>query len=590
VEVPPIHPEEAYLIATPLDSLKGVLGTGFLTPRQEMLTLGSLGIRFFTQGMYDSARVYLKRAIEMPGGREREGGRYIANLANTYGFEGRYAEAMKYYMESLAVAEEIVATRTGYTRLEGVTNIIRVSANLAEILYTLGNYERALYHAAQGRELMEREFDGGLYIFPQLAYVTGAVYLEQGRLDEAEVEMTLAAADADRHARSALETGMANAGGQWWYSAYGREGQARVDLARGDTAAALDHANEALRYARMHGDDTVIAKMLTTLSDIHLAREEYALSGEYAVQALEVYPEHPKVNPEVLFNAASAHLFTGDQNGAWEDFDSYARQMRANTEKQFRETMAGMEVIHQTERREARIASLERQRFYYVLFGVAGFLLMAAGGVMLWQKVRNERKEKQLAAATAVLEWEKRERKRFAGDLHDGINGMLSALKLSLGASEDMHGVGERIDECIDTIRRMARGMMPSSLERYGLKAALEDYCRLFPNVVFHFWGDQQRLEQELELAVYYCAHELVNNSFRHSGATVINVQFIQDEGAILLTVQDNGRGFDQQTIREGSGMGSVRDRVGALGGKIDINSVPDHGTETNIEFNTVAA
>jgi signal transduction histidine kinase len=585
----PLDPDGIYLNDFSADSLRKILGKGILTPRQEMLATGRVGITLFTRGEYDSARLYLTRAIDMPGGREFQGGRHVTNLANTYGFEGRYAEAMKYYMEALEVAEHVAATEEGGKTQEGKTNIIRVAANLAEILYAIGNNERALYYASLGKEIMERDFEGIFYIYPQLSYIIGAVNLDQGELDKAQEAMVNTTVTADTMAQRVVRLGDPHGNGLWWYSAYGMEGQARVALAKGDTDDALRLADEAMKYAHMHGDPTVVAKILGTISDIHLARGDYATSGEYADLALETYPDYPKLKPEVLFNAASAHLHAHDDESALDEFNRYATQMEENTSKQFRETMASMEVVYETEKREARISSLERQRLYYVLLGLAGFLLMAAIGVLLWQKLKSERKEKQLAAANAVLEWEKRERKRFAGDLHDGINGMLSALKLSLGTSDDAHGVGARIDECIDTIRRMARGMMPSSLERYGLKAALEDYCRLFPNVVFHFWGDERRLEQELELAVYYCAHELVNNSWRHSGATTINVQFIQDESAILLTVQDNGRGFDVEAHREGSGLGSIRDRVAALNGKIDIASGPENGTETNIEFNTAA-
>ena len=568
------------------DSMRHAIEAGVFEPPEEMVANGVLGMAYFTMGKFDSARIYLHRSLEMPGGREYQGGRFIANLANTYAFEGRYSEAMTHYMESLEIAERQVAT--GGNVVAGEENIVRVGANLGEILYTIGNHERALHYALMANDLLERgRIRSVSYIHPQALYVLGAVYLERGELDMADSLLLKTFDVAAEIAQMHLVIGDQHAGGQWWYHAYAREGQAHVAMARGETERALALATDALRYAEKHGDPTVTARMEAAISDVHHARGNHALSGEWAARALATYPEHPKLNPDVLFNAAAAHLHAGDSDEAYEDFTAYAAQMRANTEKQFRETMAGMEVVYETEKSEARISTLEKQRRLYALTGVAGGLFLLAMCVVFYQRIRHERQDKKLVAASAVIEWEKRERKRFAGDLHDGINGMLSAIKLQLASAGDPHAVAARLDECIDTIRRMARGMMPSSLERYGLRAALEDYCRLFPGVRFHFYGEERRLGEKLELTLYYCAHELVGNSFRHSGATVIDLQLVMDVAHVSLTVHDNGRGFDTAAAHDGSGLQNLRDRVASVNGVIDIESHPGLGSETNIEINT---
>ena len=580
-----VEPNWPRIGALSFDSLKYVVHTEALTQPDEMAASGALGINYFTFGQYDTARYYLNRALSMPGGREFSGGRFMANLANTYAFEGRYAEAMKHYMDAFEVSERLVAT--GENVAEGEANIVRVAANLAEILHTIGNDERALHYAGLAQDMLDSgRVPSVSYVLPQVLYVFGSIYLERGELDRAEEAMVRTFEVSDKAAK-AMVADDPRAGGMWWYNAYACEGQAQIALARGDTDRALALATEALMYAERHGDPTVTARMEAAISDVHHARGDYVLSGEWAARALETYPEHHRLDPEVLFKAAASHLHTGESARAYQYFTGYAAQMRANSEKQFRETMAGMEIVHETEKREARIATLEKQRRLYALVGVAGGLLIITLCVTFLQKIRHERQQKRLAAQGAVIEWEKRERKRFAGDLHDGINGMLSALKLSLASGSDPQNIAPRLDECIDTIRRMARGMMPSSLERYGLKAALEDYCRLFPGVRFHFYGRERRLEEKFELTLYYCAHELVGNSVRHAGASAIDVQLIQEDTRISLTIEDNGRGFDTETVRGGCGLQNLRDRVASVGGRIDISSRSGEGTETNIEINT---
>ncbi|MCL1933702.1 MAG: ATP-binding protein [Candidatus Azobacteroides sp.] len=171
--------------------------------------------------------------------------------------------------------------------------------------------------------------------------------------------------------------------------------------------------------------------------------------------------------------------------------------------------------------------------------------------------------------------------------MHDGINGMLSAVKFELDTEEHLNSIRDKLDECIETIRRTAHGMMPISLERFGMKIALEDHCRSLPNVHFHFFGESKRIDKKVETMVYYCAYELVNNSCKHSEAKNINVQLIQSEKHVSLIVHDDGCGFDKESVQRGAGLQNIRNRVAALKGKLDIDTSPGKGTETIIELKT---
>jgi signal transduction histidine kinase len=564
--------------------------------QREMELSGALGIFYNQAGKYDSARIYFNRALNLPGGREHEGGRLITNLANSYGFEGRYAEALKHYMEALRVSEQTAASAKGIyeplgvsNRMMGQRNIFRTLANLAEVHYLTGNIKQALYYAESAKELWEEELAetaGGMaYIVPQILYVIGSVHLDRDDPDRAEEAMRGTYETAEAYCRITVRENGGNPSGMYMYIAYGKEGLARVSLARKDYGMALKHAAEALEYAGLHGDPNVTAKILSAFSDIHLAQGNYAESGRHAQTAMSLFPDYTKLNPEAAFNAAADKLFAGDRDEAYRYFRLYADRMKANADRQFRETMASMEIQFETEKKELRIADLERQNILYVFLGIACFILAVLIWIFLQQRIKNEQREKKLISANAILEWEKKERKRFASDLHDGINGMLTAIKFELETVENSQNIRNRLDNCIETIRSMARSKMPTSLGRYGLKASLEDYCRLFPGVDFHFYGEDRRVNEKVELTVYYCAYELVNNAFKHSGAKNINVQLVQDGSSVSLTVQDDGCGFDPQSAAEGSGLKNICDRVAYLNGRMDIDASPGNGAEINIEL-----
>ena len=204
--------------------------------------------------------------------------------------------------------------------------------------------------------------------------------------------------------------------------------------------------------------------------------------------------------------------------------------------------------------------------------------------------------EKQLVATLSVLEGENAERTRLSRDLHDGLGGMLSVIKLQLCGIKNTTVLPEAdadrlakalamLDNFIEELRRVAHNMMPESLMRYGIRESLEDFCRSIPMASFQFFGDNLRLDKRLEVLIYRCAYELINNAVKHAQATRIDVQLTTDERLISFTVRDNGTGFDPQAVQYGAGFVNMRNRIAAYNGKINLYSAPANGTEVTIEI-----
>jgi len=141
------------------------------------------------------------------------------------------------------------------------------------------------------------------------------------------------------------------------------------------------------------------------------------------------------------------------------------------------------------------------------------------------------------------------------------------------------------LDKSIQEMRRVAHNLMPDSLNRFGLKSAVSDFCSNLPSVRFIYYGEETRLDPKLEVMIYRSIHELVNNALKHSDAENINVQIIQESERIAFNVQDNGCGFDASTILKGTGLQNIRHRVTSYNGIMNIDSRKDEGTEINIEL-----
>jgi len=229
------------------------------------------------------------------------------------------------------------------------------------------------------------------------------------------------------------------------------------------------------------------------------------------------------------------------------------------------------------------------------------------------QRITELEKEKQLLATEAVLKGQEEERSRLAKDLHDGLGGMLSGIKYSFSnmketlimTPDNMLGFQrglDMLDSSISELRRVAHSMMPEALMKFGLNAALKDFCTSINNsgvlkVIYQSHdADNLDISQTASVTIYRIVQELLNNSIKHAAATQVLVQLNKEDNKLLLTVEDDGKGFDIASLQEakvrtdgsvGRGIGwtNIKSRLDYLKGKLDVQSEPGKGTSVNIEI-----
>lgn len=188
------------------------------------------------------------------------------------------------------------------------------------------------------------------------------------------------------------------------------------------------------------------------------------------------------------------------------------------------------------------------------------------------------------------------ERRRIERDLHDGIQGRLVSVALSLGLLEakladdpnaarpTARQARRAIAAALEDLRELTQGIYPTALAERGLARALEDLCdaALIPAVLRV--SLERRMPIQLEAAAYFVASEAVTNAVKHSHATGLRVgASCSANGALILEVTDNGIGG--AAADGGSGLRGLRDRVEALGGRMIISSPPGRGTTIRVEI-----
>lgn len=189
------------------------------------------------------------------------------------------------------------------------------------------------------------------------------------------------------------------------------------------------------------------------------------------------------------------------------------------------------------------------------------------------------------------------ERNRLARDLHDSIKQQVFAISMQISAAKMLFNkseykpMNEHIDEAECLVRQaqkelttLIHELRPLVLEGKALKQVIEDMLddwtrRTAISVSFQAKGEQP-LPQALEEALYRIVQESLSNIARHSQATHVQIELICEQDRIVLTIADNGRGFSPDTIQtSGVGLRSMRERMQALGGEIEIASMSEQGT-----------
>jgi len=136
------------------------------------------------------------------------------------------------------------------------------------------------------------------------------------------------------------------------------------------------------------------------------------------------------------------------------------------------------------------------------------------------------------------------------------------------------------LEGAIGELRDLAHGIYPTTLAARGLADALRLLPARFPGTVSVTEVSERRFPPEVEAAMYYCCLEAVQNASKHAGPGArISIRMRADPGDVHLEVRDDGRGFDASDAGDGLGLQSMRDRLGAIGGHIDILSESGRGT-----------
>lgn len=210
------------------------------------------------------------------------------------------------------------------------------------------------------------------------------------------------------------------------------------------------------------------------------------------------------------------------------------------------------------------------------------------------ERLRDEQEQRVLQA---IIDAQEQERARIAHDLHDDLGQQIALVKLLLSSIDYRNEDAERRRQVIDgvdnlatTIRSIARGLAPAALRSLGLEDAVREDCervreRSGITIELSTYLRRPRLSAQIELCLYRIVQELLTNTIRHADARSISLQLVEHGTSVVLTYEDDGRGFDPAVTTDGSGLIGIRSRTHVKHGTFHLDTMPGRGTHVTVEL-----
>ncbi len=536
-------------------------------PQTRQYVLRHFGLLCYGSEDYDGALKYFAEALAVTDSMSQSGkysqkdiddaqSALYGSIANVYNLQGKAHLAIHYYQLALPLFE-----RNGWLESQAVLYF-----NIGELYQTMGNDQEAVRNYLLAIEKGEASGDSLMIAMPQKGLAK--VYLCQGKYEQARGMLTKCFAYYEAHRTEApydYATLLASMGS--------------LQLKTGEIETARKYTQEALSLV---SDEMMFqdqSEIFTACCEVAMAENRWKEALDYGLRSVRADSLATDDDANGYRLLTEIYIELGQREQARRMASRMYELMSRYATSHYQSGLSEMEVLYETEKKENQIQLLGSERKLYV------WLLIGAGGVvvllvllLVYGYLAYHRRQALLAARVA-LNTETKERHILAHDLHDSLGGMLSLLRLKVEAHDD--SALQLLDNTMIELRRVSHHLMPEELLRSGLTVALRDFAISIPDAHFQSIGDIA-LSKEQELVLYRCAYELVNNAMKHAKASHIDIQLMQEQREVTLTVSDNGQGMSD-IENKGIGLKNIKERIAPYHGSMHIITNEGQGTEINV-------
>lgn len=561
------------------------------------LSYMGVGLKYIDKGDYPQSLLNFTQALPWcvrSGNKETLTSCYI-NLGLSYLYQGDYVMSVEKLLEALRISNTI---HPPLPRLN-----IKVYGNLSIVYYRMGQRNQSIKYLEVAEQIARKE---------KMYYLVAMTLNNKGGLYSAEEYLT---------ARSLYYESLAIAE-KYNYTdlqAYGFEniGETYIDSKEYDTA--IPYLEKAILLSE-NRYNYVFTVASYALGDALYHLKRYKEAEAILVSATQAAEKtNLKDNQTQGYGVLTlVYKATGQYQKAVKCLEIIAKLKDSSTSAEKAKEINLLEYKYKTAEKDKQLAEKElliaRQKIkitnanIWITIVVCSIVLLI---VTTTSQYLNRRKrhliqiktieqEGKISVLKAAVQGADKERSRIAAELHDGIGGMLSAAMMRFMAihhdNKEITNIPayqeamNLLDEMGDEIRKTAHNLMPEVLLKQNLPEAVQSFCNFMKSngtleIEFQHYGNFDGVSQDLKLSVYRIIQELIKNIQQHAAASQAFVQLTLQEQILMITVEDNGIGFNVGTTKTGMGLHNLSTRVSSLDGYFTIESKQGKGTSVNIEF-----
>lgn len=506
--------------------------------------------------------------------------KYYNVIASVYANQQDPTKAIEYFEMALSLSEEA----------EEEVNAALMRNNIANIYFSLVDYESAYRYVSEAYQTFQDYPDHPFY--SNLVAVLSISEAKIGMMPEAKEHGQIALAKAEATGNIV--------------------GLIVANLALGEVAnsaeqfsAAKNHFITSLEISERYQQTPFILLNSVGLLAANIGTEEYATAVKFGEKALELAGEGGNQTTEysIKKNLAEAYFGTNQPRKAYQLMRESHEVFRDKNSIENKQAINDILLKYDTEKTEkelivSRNALLQEQIEQNKLWTILGLLFLAIVALvaaMLFIRQRNNSRialmkaEKAQEVLQAVFDGEELERERIARELHDGVASNLTAARYQLMANDNIPQNAKSQLEGIllqahEDTRRLSHNLAPLYLEKYELEEALKQFTRENSTEKTKVWAAVipagKHIPKQQATVLYRVAQELTQNAIKHAEASEISIQILVTDD-LTLVVEDNGKGFDVDSVKESNGLSGVARRAQQLGGSFEIDSALNQGTTT---------
>jgi len=388
---------------------------------------------------------------------------------------------------------------------------------------------------------------------------------------------------------------------------------------------AIDYANKAISIHKKRGNRINQAYAINNLANVYLLNKDFEQSKKIYFEGIKLIkrdtsPRAVNIKENLYFNMAWAMRNLKEYHA----YDTLFTAVNLSDELRDLETQEMLERVTgeynvDVVRREGEFEKKKAQSltlligisFFAIILLLAFFLnqyklrqrnlslQLSKQELAQQQKLEKVRTESQIRILNATLDGKETERKQIAETLHDSVSALLSSANLHLQACKklfkgpipvEVEKSQNIIHEASHKIRNLSHTLVSSVLLKFGLAYAIKDMAEKYSNsqleIVFQT-KNIQRYDQDFEIKLHNIIQELINNAIKHSEATIAEINLVEKDKKLLLSINDNGKGFDtlKMSHKDGLGINQIDARIHMMSGKFIIDSQKGKGTKISIEL-----